>query len=953
MAGALLLVALLLRAAAAAQGPEVVCGQPGRPINGTVSGDQPGDALGFPLGGYPAGAQVSYACVEGFVLFGDLQRTCLVNGSWSGEVPLCDFNVGAGKRSLQSGTLWSYSPGLAVDGSPDTCSFTPRGPDPRWWQVHLGHKFNVIRVAVTISPGSLQEFTIYVIELLADNKALYKPCTTFKGVFKTHKAVFLCNDGVGHPGQFVYIRDDRKEEEYFGLCEVEVFAFRERTPCGAPGAPLHGSVTAVGGRAEYGCSRGFTLTGDSVHTCSSGGRWEGQEPRCVQVRCPDLPNPPNGNIDFLSPNSSVPTSDLVPGTVARYRCTGGFTVRGNQSRGCQHSGQWDGVEPVCARVSCGDPPEVPHARHTLLNTTSVHGGIAVYTCAPGYRLTNASADMVSTCEDSGKWRDVNITCELITTAHWELIENTDRGATNGRSLNYEIETTIRKKEITQIAPEQSSAFNSPLVMGLAVVAALLLIALLFLLSVFAVRRHYLTGPGSLNPLLRSPLKRPPTYDTGYLNNAAYIMERQYNDSMNNGNRTPASSLYHNNLLSVSSRIPVENGTGNADSGSLSGSINRLDEPPYERVRSRSEHSYETIRKLNQQKSYVDEDADSEDHCYQQEPNYERVSGDKGSLWYESADKASVGYETVPDDRRKTPADDANNYQIKESNNCNECKESLTTKNDCFIHKVKDPGYEKIKEKDHQYETLKEKDPGYETMKKNSIVHGYASIKPKSSGTNLAEDNKSDVSTISIPDILQGIEALEDTAASVPVPPEILALYAKVDKSKKKKKPPELSIQQNSEIEESNYTSIEESKEASPSLSIINAGRPTPPPRPKGMAPPVLQPYSISFPSSSPAPQESFSSSILPNAALLDSNQNSSTLTKSSPRSSGSHFPLQQTYSDSTIRISVPDASSRSSKMYNGYQHMASCDDISRPPSVASECTSPSGTLRPLPPIPKH
>lgn len=56
----------------------------------------------------------------------------------------------------------------------------------------------------------------------------------FQGVFQTHKAIFHCNDGLGHPGQFVYIRDDRQEEEYFGLCEVEVFAFRGRHSCSHP-----------------------------------------------------------------------------------------------------------------------------------------------------------------------------------------------------------------------------------------------------------------------------------------------------------------------------------------------------------------------------------------------------------------------------------------------------------------------------------------------------------------------------------------------------------------------------------------------------------------------------------------------------------------------------------------------------------------------------------------------
>ena len=58
---------------------------------------------------------------------------------------------------------------------------------------------------------------------------MYKPCSKFEGKFETQKAVFLCNDGLGHPGQFVYIRDDREEQEYFGLCEVEVFQYRSKS----------------------------------------------------------------------------------------------------------------------------------------------------------------------------------------------------------------------------------------------------------------------------------------------------------------------------------------------------------------------------------------------------------------------------------------------------------------------------------------------------------------------------------------------------------------------------------------------------------------------------------------------------------------------------------------------------------------------------------------------------
>ena len=81
-------------------------------------------------------------------------------------------------------------------------------------------------VAVSITPSSHQQFTIFVIELTNGGKALYKPCATFKGNFDEALAVFLCNGGKGYKGEFVYIRDDRENGpgvEYFSLCEVRVF----------------------------------------------------------------------------------------------------------------------------------------------------------------------------------------------------------------------------------------------------------------------------------------------------------------------------------------------------------------------------------------------------------------------------------------------------------------------------------------------------------------------------------------------------------------------------------------------------------------------------------------------------------------------------------------------------------------------------------------------------------
>ena len=40
-----------------------------------------------------------------------------------------------GRPTTQSDVPWSYGPELAVDGDPNTCSFTTRQEGQRWWQV--------------------------------------------------------------------------------------------------------------------------------------------------------------------------------------------------------------------------------------------------------------------------------------------------------------------------------------------------------------------------------------------------------------------------------------------------------------------------------------------------------------------------------------------------------------------------------------------------------------------------------------------------------------------------------------------------------------------------------------------------------------------------------------------------------------------------------------------------
>ena len=93
------------------------------------------------------------------------------------------------------------------------------------FQVQLASPELIQRVTVTIKSVMRQHFSIFVIELLDTDNALYKPCSEFDGHFNELSVVFECNEGKGHFGDFVYIRDDRTSHGHFGLCEVEVLPF--------------------------------------------------------------------------------------------------------------------------------------------------------------------------------------------------------------------------------------------------------------------------------------------------------------------------------------------------------------------------------------------------------------------------------------------------------------------------------------------------------------------------------------------------------------------------------------------------------------------------------------------------------------------------------------------------------------------------------------------------------
>jgi len=379
------------------------CGYPGLPAGAVLH--VAGEAEQFSVG-----TEVTYECEDGRVMAGEQQRhtrQCGEDGRWTGGQALCRENLSLGQPSLQSGTLLNYTPSMAVDGDMDTCSFTEANQDQRWWQTQIRDTV-VESVAVAISPGSFQHFTIFVIELLEGNKALYKPCSSFKGTFDEAVAVFLCNGGEGHLGEFVYIRDDREEEEYFGLCEVQVFPLpaEETGECGIPEKPVGSVVTVKGGMASYSCEDGYVLVGERTQECTDG-LWRGPVPCCAEVECPDPVSPTSGYIEVSNFKGLYQF-----GSVATYRCNTGFILWGNASRHCTADGSWVGSPPSCNPISCGNPPAVVNGLVELVNGTTNWQAVASYKCLPSftnYGNENTTA-VFSSCLPDGTWSLVTFTC---------------------------------------------------------------------------------------------------------------------------------------------------------------------------------------------------------------------------------------------------------------------------------------------------------------------------------------------------------------------------------------------------------------------------------------------------------------------------------------------------------------------------------------------------------------
>ena len=164
------------------------------------------------------------------------------------EILFPELSLSYNRSTLHSDTNSIFGSQLAVDGGGEprenwnsmrwkfcflnkhflsdisTCSVS--NGKVRWWQVQIKQS-KVNKIGLNLPPKTQQHFSIFVIQLLEGNQAMFKPCSSFNDLTLDSFVMFECNseDNEGLLGEFIYIRDERTDENLeFKLCEVQIFS---------------------------------------------------------------------------------------------------------------------------------------------------------------------------------------------------------------------------------------------------------------------------------------------------------------------------------------------------------------------------------------------------------------------------------------------------------------------------------------------------------------------------------------------------------------------------------------------------------------------------------------------------------------------------------------------------------------------------------------------------------
>ncbi|XP_066480760.1 complement receptor type 1-like [Tiliqua scincoides] len=431
------------------------CGYPGDPENGrSIITD---DIL--------LGSTVHYTCDEGHKRIGQTSRQCVVSGRrvmWTGEVPLClriscspPPDVPHGKHSgryredfsFATSVTYTCEEGYPMVGNASIHCTTKDGINGVWSdRVYCG---------VAECPHPVVESG----RIVTGHSNTYTP---------KHKVTFDCNAGHVKVGSGeMYCQVDGTWEPPPPHCELVVQCQTPPYIQNGTRSNMETTLFTSGMSVKYTCDPGSVLLGEATIFCTGSGTWSSPAPRCkvgncgppIKLNFAELANKDQENNSFPvgttvnyvcrrgyakhpglkasvkcltgqkwaeaqefcrrrscgypgEPENGrlIVPDGLLLGSTVNYICDEGHKQIGQSSRQCVVSGRqvmWTGELPLCQRISCSLPPDVPHGKHSGKYREDFSFATSVtYTCEEGYPMVgNASIHCTTKDGINGVWSD--------------------------------------------------------------------------------------------------------------------------------------------------------------------------------------------------------------------------------------------------------------------------------------------------------------------------------------------------------------------------------------------------------------------------------------------------------------------------------------------------------------------------------------------------------------------
>ncbi|XP_064386142.1 mucin-2-like isoform X2 [Halichondria panicea] len=357
------------------------------PTNGMIAYDMES------MNARPLNTVATYTCITGYMVTGDMTRTCEGGGVWSGTdptLPACpDLTLPA-----NGGITYNPTTTPRADGSTATYTCT------------TGYQVTGLMVRMCSvsgwSTGDDPVCTAICPDLILSNGMIsFDPATSIilEGTVATHS----CDTGY-QLSSSTTTRTCQSNRTWSGddiTCQP--------VDCGVLTDPTNGAVDTSSGTtfmmtATYTCNTGYNIVGDMTRTCQDAMLWSGAAPTC-DTPCPrELLS--NGMVAYSTSTDPPPI-----GAMATYFCDTGYELSGASTRNCVAVSGWSTSLPVC-NLLC-------------LDLTINNGGIVYNIGSPDNRPVNTTAthacdaslslvgEAVRTCGSDGDWSGSPPICVVV------------------------------------------------------------------------------------------------------------------------------------------------------------------------------------------------------------------------------------------------------------------------------------------------------------------------------------------------------------------------------------------------------------------------------------------------------------------------------------------------------------------------------------------------------------